>query len=275
MRVAVVGHVEWIEFARVDHVPAVGELVPATEWWEEAAGGAAIAAVQALKLGAEVEFFTAVGDDDRGRRAVEHFRSLGLAVHPVARGRQRSGWIHLDRTGERTITIMGERTVPSGEDPVPWDRLADVDAVYFTGGDARALELARGARILVATPRAGAILGTAGVKLDVLVRSGVDPGERTIGDDFDPPPHYIVSTGGAAGGRWVGEDHTTGTWKSIDLPGRKGDTYGAGDSFAGALTFGLGSGLDIDGALELAARAGAHKLTGRAGFDRQLTAADR
>lgn len=275
MRVAVVGHVEWIAFARVDHVPAVGELVPATEWWEEAAGGAAIAAVQALKLGAEVEFFTAVGDDDRGRRAVEHFRELGLVVHAVARGRQRSGWIHLDGAGERTITIMGERTVPSGDDDLPWERLAEMDAVYFTGGDAKALQLARRAKILVATPRAGATLGTSGVKLDVLVRSGADAGEKAVGDDLDPQPHYIVSTGGEGGGRWVGEDHTTGSWKSIDVPGPKGDSYGAGDSFAGALTFGLGSGLDIDRALELAARAGAHKLTGRAGFDRQLTAADR
>jgi ribokinase len=165
--------------------------------------------------------------------------------------------------------------VPSGDDPLPWDRLAGADAVYFTGGDAKALEMARRAKILVATPRAGATLGTAGVKLDVLVRSGVDLGEKALGDDLDPAPHYIVSTRGAAGGRWVGEDHTTGAWKSIDLPGPKGDTYGAGDSFAGALTFGLGGGLDIDGALELAARAGAQKLTGRAGFDRQLTAADR
>jgi ribokinase len=275
MRVAVVGHVEWIEFARVDHVPVAGELAPASEWWEEAAGGAAIAAVQALKLGAEVEFFTAVGDDERGRRAVEHFRELGLSVHAVARGRQRSGWIHLDRDGERAITIMGEREVPAGHDELPWDHLAETDAVYFTGGDAKALELARRARVLVATPRAGATLTSSGVKLDVLVRSGADPGEKALGDDLDPQPHYIVSTGGAAGGRWVGEDHTTGSWRSIDLPGPKGDTYGAGDSFAGALTFGLGSGLDIDGALELAARAGAHKLTGRAGFDRQLTAADR
>jgi ribokinase len=275
MRVAVVGHTEWIEFARVDHVPAVGELVPATEWWEEAAGGAAIAAVQAHKLGAEVEFFTAVGDDERGRRAVEHFRALGLTVHAVARGRQRSGWIHLDRDGERTITVMGDRTVPSAEDPLPWERLAQADAVYFTGGDVGALVAARRAGIVVATPRAGATLDDARVRLDALVRSGSDPGERTAGDDLDPPPRFIVSTGGEAGGRWVGDDRTTGHWSRVRLPGPKGDSYGAGDSFAGALTYGLGSGLEIADALELAARAGAHKLTGRAGYDRQLTAADR
>jgi ribokinase len=273
-RVAVIGHVEWVEFARVDHVPAPGELVAATEAWEEAAGGAAIAAVQARKLGAEVDFFTVVGDDDHGRLAVERFRALGLHVHAVARERQRRGWIHLDDTGERTITVMGERSVPSAEDPLPWERLEGAEAVYFTGGDPGALRAARRAKRLVATPRAGDTLRDAGVKLDVLVRSANDPGERHAGEDLVPPPHLIVSTGGAEGGRWVGEDKTTGAWQTAPLPGPRRDAYGAGDSFAGGLTYALGAGLDTDAALALAARCGAHKLTGRAGFDRQLTAAE-
>jgi ribokinase len=272
MRVAVVGHVEHIQFARVDHVPGAGELVSAGEWWEEAAGGAAIGAVQALRLGAEVEFFTAVGDDALGAAAVEHFRAFGLTVHAMARGRQRRGFIELDREGERTIVIMGERTVPSGADPLPWERLAEAAGVYFTGGDDAALRAARQARMLVATPRAGPVLARAGVQLDVLVRSGTDAGERAI--ELDPSPRYVVSTAGAHGGQWVGADETTGTWKSAELPGPRGDTYGAGDSFAGALTWALAAGYDIDAALALAARCGAHKLTGRAGFDGQLTAAE-
>ena len=46
MRVAVVGHVEWVEFAEVDAVPRAGEIVHAREIWSEAAGGGAVAAVQ-------------------------------------------------------------------------------------------------------------------------------------------------------------------------------------------------------------------------------------
>ena len=42
MSVAVVGHVEWVEFVRVDHVPAPGEIVHSLETWEEAAGGGAV-----------------------------------------------------------------------------------------------------------------------------------------------------------------------------------------------------------------------------------------
>jgi len=61
MRVAVVGHVEWIEFARVDHVPARGEIEHAIESWEDAAGGGAVAAVQLAKLAGECLFLTALG----------------------------------------------------------------------------------------------------------------------------------------------------------------------------------------------------------------------
>ena len=58
----------------------------------------------------------------------------------------------------------------------------------------------------------------------------------------------------------------------MPLPGPRRDAYGAGDSFAAALAYGLGDGRGIDGACALAARAGAHKLTGRAPFENQLEA---
>jgi ribokinase len=52
------------------------------------------------------------------------------------------------------------------------------------------------------------------------------------------------------------------------------DAYGAGDTFAGGVTFALGSAYEIDDALAFAARAGAANLTGRGPYAGQLTAAD-
>jgi ribokinase len=266
VRVAVVGHVEHAQLAWVNHAARPGELVPATEWREEPAGGAAIAAVTALELGGEVELFAAVGDDPLGAAAVERFRGFGLRVHAVARGAQRRAFIQLDADGERTIITMGERTVPSGADPLPWERLGACDGVYFTGGDAEALRAARAARVVVATPRAGAALGEAGVALDVLVRSANDPGERAAEEGLDPPPRYVVSTSGAEGGQWIGADHTTGTWRAATLPSPRGDAYGAGDAFAGGLTWALAAGRDIDAALQVAADSGARQLARRGPF---------
>ena len=44
MRCAVVGHVEWVEFARVPELPTAGSIVHATQVWSEPAGGGAVVA---------------------------------------------------------------------------------------------------------------------------------------------------------------------------------------------------------------------------------------
>ena len=106
--------------------------------------------------------------------------------------------------------------MPHGDDPLPWERLDDMDAVYFTGGDVGALEQARRARRLVATPRAFNTLREGRIDLDALVRSAKDPGEQQAEEELDPPPDFVVSTAGKEGGQWVGEDRTTGTWKAAD-----------------------------------------------------------
>ena len=67
MRVAVVGHVEWVEFARVATMPRPGEIVHAEQMWEEAAGGGAVAVVQLAKLAGSATLFTAFGGDAHTR----------------------------------------------------------------------------------------------------------------------------------------------------------------------------------------------------------------
>ena len=85
MRVAVVGHVEWIEFGRVDRVPPPGGIAHATEGWEEPGGGGAVAAMRLAALAGACEFFTAVGDDERGERMVRGLRAMGVEVHAAVR----------------------------------------------------------------------------------------------------------------------------------------------------------------------------------------------
>jgi ribokinase len=274
-RVAVVGHVEWIEFARVPRVPHPGEIIHVGEWWEEVGGGGSVSAVQLAKLAGGVEFFTALAQDENGRRAQRRLEELGVTVHAAPReGVHRRGFVYLDADHERTITILGDRIVPHGDDDLPWDLLDDVDAVYFTGGDVAALEHARRARKLVATPRAYDTLRASDVNLDALVRSAKDPGEQHAEEDLDPAPDIVVSTAGKEGGEWVGEDRSSGRWQAARLPGPPRDSYGAGDSFAAGLTYGLGAGMPIEQALEVASRCGAYKLAGRAAYEGQLTAAE-
>jgi ribokinase len=274
-RFAVVGHVEWVDFLTVPRVPLAGEIVHADNWWSEAAGGGAVAAVQLAKLAGTAAFFTALGNDDHARRATSTLRGHGVELEVVVRDRpQRRGVALLDVRGERTIVVQGERIVPIGQDDLPWDRLAEMDGIYFTGGDAASLRAARTARTLVATPRARDAMIGSDVTLDALVRSAGDPGEQDDPERRGWSTRLTVATRGPDGGTYTTGDGHTGSFAAAPLPGPIVDAYGAGDSFAAGLTFGLGSGMDVDAALALAASCGAGNLTGAGPYAGQPTAAE-
>jgi ribokinase len=259
MKVAVVGHVEWIEFARVEHVPRPGEIVKATESWEEPGGGGAVAAVRLARLAGSCTFLTALGDDRLGHAAAEDLARLGVRVEAVFRPEpQRRGFVYLDAEGERTITVIDEKMHPHRSEPLPWDELAGYDAVYYCAGEPGAIRAARQARVLVGTARELPLLREAAVELDAVVASAFDAGELYRAGDLVSEPRLVVRTEGSSGGSY---EPGGGRWASAPLPGPLRDAYGAGDSFAGALAYGLGAGLSVDEALALAAREGAEALT--------------
>ena len=67
-RVAVVGHVEWMEFARVPRLPAPGENVHVTESWEDAGGGDVRHVFASAELAVERLGFSAREDFEAGMR---------------------------------------------------------------------------------------------------------------------------------------------------------------------------------------------------------------
>ena len=273
MRAAVVGHVEWIEFGRVDHVPAPGEIVHVTESWQEPGGGGAVAAVQLAKLAGESTLYVALGDDEIGHRAKRELEELGVRVEAAFRPEpQRRGYVHVDAAGERTITVIGDRLGPRADDLLPWELLDETDTVYFTAGDAGAARQVRRAGTVVASARGLETLAAAGVELDVLVASGKDPGERYEPGDLEPAPRFVVRTAGPGGGGYETREGEHGRWEATPLPGPVSDLYGCGDSFAAGLTYGMGAGMPIGEALQLAARCGAACATGRGPYAGQLRA---
>jgi ribokinase len=274
LRVAVVGHIEWVEFARVERLPASGEIAHATESFEEPAGGGGVAAVQLARLAGEADLFTALGDDDLAGRSRQRLGELGVQVHSATRDSPTRRAITLiEPGGERTITTIGERLAPRADDDLPWQRLEDADGAYFTAGDAGALRAARSARVLVATPRAGAALGEAGVEIDALVFSDEDESERLAANQVSPPPALTVATRGREGGGYTTADGVSGRWEPAPLPAPIVDSYGSGDAFAAALCWALADGRETEEAIAIAARAGAASMTGRGPYERQLTAA--
>ena len=170
--------------------------------------------------------------------------------------------------------MIGARDAPRGDDALPWAELEGIDAVYLTAGDPAAVRAARAARKLVATVRAGKALAEAGVQLDALVLSAKDAGERYDAGAINPPPLLVARTAGAAGGSLVTADGHTTQWAAAPLPSPAVDAYGAGDSFAAGLTYGLGEGRSPQEALALGARCGAACMAGRGPYACQLRAAN-
>lgn len=257
-RVAVVGHVEWVEFLPVPRFPRDGEVINAESSFLRAGGGGGVAAGVLAGLDAEVDFFCALGDDEDGRTALAEIEDRGVRVHVGWREEPtRRAVTLLEPSGERTIITIGDRLEPEGSDELDWELLRDCGAVYFTAGDAGALGHARRSPVVVASPRARDVLETSIV--DAIVLSDGDPDERAWAENVSAHTRLLVATEGARGGRWWGASE--GRWAAAPLPGPVRDSYGAGDSFAAAFTLGLGRGDSVADAVALGAEAGARALT--------------
>jgi ribokinase len=259
-RIAVIGHVEWVDFLRVGHLPVRDEVQRAERETTHAGGGAVVAAAVLAELGAEVDFFGAVGSDATGDDAAAELAARGITVHADRRpGPTRQVITLLDHDGERTIITLGERMQPRGDDDLGWDRLDGVAGVYFTAGDLGAIRRARGAPVLVATPRIRERLEEQDITLDALVFSASDEAETRWAEQLEPHARLMVASEGSAGGRWWGE--STGRWTAVAPPGPVRDSYGCGDAFAAGFTYGLALGHTVPDAARVGAECGAEMLT--------------
>jgi ribokinase len=238
-RIAVVGHVEHVTLGRIATVIEPGEVVHMTDTRFLPGGGGGIAFAQLCRSDAEIHLFTAVGSDEAGRAVEACIRARPGAVHvhaavrPVEHPRV---VVVVDREGHRTIFVTREPLHPAATDPLPWPLLADCDAVYFTGTDPGSLRLSRAARLLVVTARRFPALQAASVAPDVIIGSVQDARENRDLAAYDPAPRALVLTDGPRAIR-VFRDGSVTPVAPPPAPERVVGDYGAGDSFAAALTF--------------------------------------
>jgi ribokinase len=262
LRLAVVGHVEVVTIGRVPRLPSAGEITYLEDPVTLAGGGGGVSFHQLAASDADPHFFTALGDDPVGEAARAELAARGhLYAARRAAGHTRA-LAMIDPTGERTIVVAGEPQHPALSDPLPWEILSFMDGVYFTGQDPGTIRAARGARTLVVTARRRAALVESGVRADVVVGSGRDAREASVLADYPVRPGALVMTEGASGGRIETEAGTTRYPPAPAAPSG-GGAYGAGDSFAAALTYYLAAGLTVEGACARAAFHGAAVLRGR------------
>ena len=165
--------------------------------------------------------------------------------------------------------MLGEKLRPSGEDgSLPWELLAQCDAVYFTGGDVAALRAARRAqgarrRRRASCRRSGRPVcrstfssGAGRTRASASSRASSIPRRAS---SSRPPARSAAGSVPAA---------RSGPRRS---PGPVADAYGCGDCFAAGVTFGLGRSLPVDEAVAIGARCGATVLTSKGPYERQFT----
>ncbi len=256
LRLAVVGHVEWVTFLKLENLPKAGIILHADKFLEEPAGGGALAAVQMANLTKQrVDFFTSLGKDFYGESSLNRLESLGLKVNVAWRDKPtRRGISIVDKNSDRAITVIGERLQPNCEDNLDWEKLCNYHGVFVTATDPESLEKCRYAKVLVATPRIGkSVIENSKVKLDALIGSGLDPDEAININKLLNPPKLVISTEGELGG----VASPGGRFKAVKLKKPALDSYGCGDSFAAGVTIGLAAGWDIEKSISLGAHCGA------------------
>ena len=248
---AVIGHVEWINFLKVDQLPIPGVISHSKNSHEYPAGGGSIIAKTLSELTLnQIHFFTALGNDDYGKKCFNILSSMGIKMHVAWRDKPtRRGFSLIDSQSERAITVIGQRLAPKHKDNLEWDILKKMDGIFITASDSEIFKIARSAPILCTTPRVGLdTINKSNVLLDGLIGSNLDPGEVFSFSELSVQPKYTIKTEGEKGGIIF----PGGRYKALKNKKPKVDSYGCGDSFAAGILYGMASKWDIDKSLNLA-----------------------
>ncbi|MGE0697970.1 MAG: PfkB family carbohydrate kinase [Hyphomicrobiaceae bacterium] len=253
-----VGHAALDRVYRVEAFPREPTKVRAIEAIEVGGGMAANAAVTAARLGAKVELWSRVGDDNAGaivKAGLKAERVDTRHVESFEDARTSTSAIIVDDRGERLVVGMRDTSMPTGTSWLPLEHVAEAAVVL---ADLRWLEATRVAFEQARKSRVPTILDA-----DLGAREALPelleladyaifsaPALRELYRDGDDRTRLAqVLSGGArhAGvtlGRdgyvWLDADGTGGAIPAFAVDAV--DTTGAGDAFHGAFAVGLAEG---------------------------------
>jgi ribokinase len=285
-RVVVVGSVNADLLTQVAVHPAPGETVLGRSMSVLAGGKGANQAVAAARLGAEVAFVGAVGDDSFAGPATAGLRAAGVDLSALATvpGPTGIALVTVSADGENSIVVISGANAAVAADTVSAHAatVAGADVVVLQGEIPRAAtetaaRLARGRVLLNLAPV---------IELSADVVRRADPlvvnehearlalslvgGPDVPDDDHAAAARALTSAGvtsvvitlGSAGAV-VATRSGDGEVAAVPSPKVSAvDTTGAGDAFVGALASRLAAGDELLDAARLAARVGAYAVTG-------------
>lgn len=264
MSLVVLGDVMVDVVVRVDGPVARGSDTPARVSFAGGGSGANVAA-WAASIGMPVALVCRVGDDERGRVAVDELLAVGVEVHVGRHPDLATGTcvVLVDESGERTMfPDPGANDTPA---LVPDGLLRPGSHLHVIGytlvrpgarpGALAAIDRARAAGVTISLDPSSWALVRPGVFPDVdLLLPNED--EARVLEPLEAPE--VVTKLGARGARWT-DGRTT-----VDVPAERVDvvdTTGAGDAFAAGLLAARLGGAGPREALEAACRLAARAVT--------------
>lgn len=272
-----IGHAALDRVYRVEAFPREPTKVRAIEAIEVGGGMAANAAVTAARLGAKVELWSRVGDDNAAaiiKAGLKAERVDIRAVESFEEARSSTSAIIVDGQGERLVVSMRDSTMPTSTSWLPLERISQAAVVV---ADLRWLEATRvafeHARKSGVTTLLDADLGAREVlpelleladyaifsapALRELIRNGDDPARLEAALKFGP--RYAGVTLGRGGYLWFEAGGARGTQPAFEVD--TVDTTGAGDAFRGAFAVALSQGHDAGECARRATAVAAMKCT--------------
>jgi ribokinase len=266
MDVVVLGSANADLVVEVDRRPAAGETVLGSDTAVLPGGKGANTAVAAARLGADVAFLGAVGDDPYGDLLVDSLRSVGVDTSLVRRSGRPTGIAYITVTpdGENSIVVSPGANSALTRDDVTLDAgvlVASLEVPVAVVAHAIEVAAAKGIRSVVnLSPVARLDLSTVDTLLVNEHEASWLVGEPEPRRLLDLGPRAAVITLGAKGCAIAVGDQLH------DIPAPQVntvDTTGAGDAFTGALAVGIARGDDLVTAAKRAVRVAAISVTRR------------
>jgi ribokinase len=254
-KIAVVGSYGVGLTVELDRVPEAGETVIGRTFRTDHGGKGSNQAVGAARLGAEVDFLTAIGDDTFGHEAIGLWEAEGVRAQPVVTNAPTmTAPILVESSGENRIVIVPGALAELGRAHVDEfaARIASADVCVVqleipVDTALYALEVARHAGVRTILNPAPAPSAPIAPQVDY-----VTPNE-TEAEAVREAKATLVMTLGDEGAE-------IGGTRVAAFPASVVDTTGAGDAFTAAFAVALAEGMGEIDAVRWGCAAGAHMV---------------
>ena len=263
MKIAVIGICGNSIFLPVEHFHAPGETLTALSCFEEVGGKGINQAIAAARMGAQVHFLAAVGDD--GGSCVSQIEKAGVCGHFAHRAGEKTTFacILTDGHGENRVTVYrGAELTPA--DVAGFEAQIKESRVLLLQNEVPEAVNEAAARIakrygvtVVLNPAPSRPISEKLAKLLDVVTPNEQEAEATQNHPF---PTRVVTLG--AKGCCINDNITIPAYP-VDAV----DTTGAGDTFNGVLAVSLAQGKDLEEGCQFASAAAALSVTKRGVLD--------